>query len=72
MLPVTTTKPETLKRDDVFRHLMAGGVGFGPPHERDPARVLADVRADPPQAAGCGGVAGMMAACGARVRARSV
>jgi N-methylhydantoinase B len=45
MLPVTTTKPETLKQGDVFRHLMAGGGGFGPPVERDPARVLEDVRA---------------------------
>jgi len=45
MLPVTTTKPEMLKRGDVFRHLMAGGGGFGPPIERDPARVLEDVRA---------------------------
>ena len=45
MLPVTTTKPETLKRDELFRHLMAGGGGFGPPIERDPARVLEDVRA---------------------------
>ena len=45
MLPVTTTRPETLHRGDVFRHLMAGGGGYGPPAERDPARVLADVRA---------------------------
>jgi N-methylhydantoinase B len=45
MLPVTTTNPETLKRGDVFRHLMAGGGGFGPPTERDPERVLEDVRA---------------------------
>jgi N-methylhydantoinase B len=44
MLPVTTTRPETLRRDDVFRHLMAGGGGFGPSTERDPARVLEDVR----------------------------
>ncbi|MBM3526047.1 MAG: hydantoinase B/oxoprolinase family protein, partial [Alphaproteobacteria bacterium] len=45
VLPVTTTKPDTLKRNDVFRHLMAGGGGFGSPRERDPARVLDDVRA---------------------------
>lgn len=46
MLPVTTTKPETLTRGDVFQHVMAGGGGFGPPTERDPARVLEDVRAE--------------------------
>jgi N-methylhydantoinase B len=34
----------TLKRGDVFRHDQPGPGGWGDPLERDPARVLADVR----------------------------
>jgi N-methylhydantoinase B len=33
-----------LKRGDVIRHVLAGGGGFGWPFERDPGRVLEDVR----------------------------
>jgi N-methylhydantoinase B len=31
------------KAGDVFRHVSAGGGGYGDPLVRDPARVLADV-----------------------------
>ena len=34
----------TFRRDDVFRHELAGAGGWGDPLERDPAAVLADVR----------------------------
>lgn len=34
----------TIRRDDVFRHVLAGGGGWGDPLERDPALVLRDVR----------------------------
>jgi N-methylhydantoinase B len=34
----------TIRRGDVFRHELAGGGGWGDPLERDPERVLADVR----------------------------
>ena len=34
----------TIRRGDVFRHELAGGGGWGDPLERDPARVLRDVR----------------------------
>ena len=34
----------TIKRGDVFRHVLAGGGGWGDPLERDPAAVLRDVR----------------------------
>jgi N-methylhydantoinase B len=34
----------TIHRDDVFRLVLAGGGGFGDPFERDPERVLDDVR----------------------------
>ncbi|MCC7045248.1 MAG: hydantoinase B/oxoprolinase family protein [Alphaproteobacteria bacterium] len=33
-----------IKRDDIFRHEIAGPGGWGDPLERDPARVLRDVR----------------------------
>lgn len=45
LLPVTTTRPETLRRGDLFSHVMAGGGGFGDPFARDPLQVLDDVRA---------------------------
>ena len=34
----------TLKRGDVLRHVLAGAGGWGSPLERDPERVLDDVR----------------------------
>ena len=34
----------TLRRDDVFRHELAGAGGWGDPLERAPERVLRDVR----------------------------
>jgi len=34
----------TLRKGDVFRHELPGGGGWGDPLERDPARVLEDVR----------------------------
>jgi N-methylhydantoinase B len=34
----------TIRRGDVFRHELAGGGGWGDPLERDPERVLSDVR----------------------------
>jgi N-methylhydantoinase B len=43
ILPVLTTEPVTLRRGDVWRHVMAGGGGYGPAKERDPAMVLRDV-----------------------------
>src|SRR5262249_7752077 len=33
-----------IKSGDVFRHVLAGGGGYGDPLERDPAAVLRDVR----------------------------
>lgn len=42
-VPTLPTEPITLNRGDVFRHMMAGGGGFGDPFEREPERVLADV-----------------------------
>jgi N-methylhydantoinase B len=43
VLPVLMTEVEPLRRGDVYRHVMAGGGGYGPAHERDPERVLWDV-----------------------------
>jgi N-methylhydantoinase B len=34
----------TIRQGDVFRHELAGGGGWGDPLERDPERVLADIR----------------------------
>ncbi|HEX5612126.1 MAG TPA: hydantoinase B/oxoprolinase family protein, partial [Burkholderiales bacterium] len=34
----------TMKKNDVFRHVLAGAGGWGDPLERDPAAVLRDVR----------------------------
>jgi len=42
-LPVLVTEPIMLEKGDVFFHEMASGGGYGPPVERDPALVLADV-----------------------------
>ena len=41
--PVMPMEPIVLVRDDVFRHISAGGAGYGDPMKRDPSRVLADV-----------------------------
>jgi N-methylhydantoinase B len=42
-LPPLPTRPITLRRGTVFRHVMAGGGGFGDPLNRAPAAVLRDV-----------------------------
>ena len=42
-LPPMPMQPITLKVGDVYRHVMAGGGGFGDPLERDPESVRADV-----------------------------
>ena len=34
----------TIRKGDVYRHVVAGGGGWGDPLERDPAAVLSDVR----------------------------
>ena len=44
VLPVLMTEVQKLTRGDVFHHVMSGGGGFGDPLERDPERVLKDVR----------------------------
>lgn len=43
VLPVLLTTPEILRPGDVYRHIMAGGGGYGDPLERDPQLVLKDV-----------------------------
>jgi N-methylhydantoinase B len=43
ILPVLMTEVETLRKGDLFRHIMAGGGGYGDPLEREPALVLQDV-----------------------------
>jgi N-methylhydantoinase B len=43
VLPSMPMKPITLHAGDVYRHVMAGGGGFGDPVERDPEKVRADV-----------------------------
>jgi N-methylhydantoinase B len=42
-VPSLPTQPIILRRDDVFRHEMAGGGGYGDPLDRDPALVRADI-----------------------------
>ena len=42
-LPTMPMESLPLREGDVFRHVAAGGGGFGSALERDPARVLADV-----------------------------
>jgi len=46
VLPVLVTEAIELVRDDVFCHITPSGGGYGDPLERDPARVLEDVRAE--------------------------
>jgi N-methylhydantoinase B len=43
VLPVLMTDVARLRRGDVYRHIMAGGGGFGDPLARAPERVLQDV-----------------------------
>jgi N-methylhydantoinase B len=43
ILPVLTMEPTTLRRGDLFRHVIAGGGGYGPARERDPGLVRDDV-----------------------------
>tara|TARA_B100000963_G_C22630363_1_gene674635 strand:+ start:2164 stop:3897 length:1734 start_codon:yes stop_codon:yes gene_type:complete len=43
ILPVLMTEVEALNRGDVFRHIMAGGGGYGDPLKRKPDLVLKDV-----------------------------
>ena len=43
VLPTLPVRPVVLQTGDVFRHVMAGGGGYGEPRERDPAAVVADV-----------------------------
>ena len=38
----------TIRKGDVFRHVLAGGGGWGDPLERDPQAVLRDVRNEYP------------------------
>jgi len=42
--PLPSKLTMTIRRDDVFRHEVAGAGGWGDPFERDPERVLRDVR----------------------------
>jgi N-methylhydantoinase B len=42
-IPPMPMAPITLNRGEVYRHVMAGGGGFGPAAERDPQRVREDV-----------------------------
>jgi len=44
VLPTMPMEALKLRKGDVFRHVSAGGGGFGPAVERDPADVLEDVR----------------------------
>jgi N-methylhydantoinase B len=42
--PLPSKFTMTIRRGDVFRHVLAGAGGWGDPLERDPAAVLCDVR----------------------------
>lgn len=44
VLPVLMMEVEKLAKGDVFYHIMSGGGGYGAPLERDPEKVLKDVR----------------------------
>lgn len=46
VLPVLLSEPIPLRRNDVFRHRMASGGGYGPAVERECAAVLEDVVLD--------------------------
>ncbi len=43
VLPTMPTEPVTLQSGDVFRHVMAGGGGYGDPLERDPLLLREDL-----------------------------
>ncbi|HTZ38312.1 MAG TPA: hydantoinase B/oxoprolinase family protein [Stellaceae bacterium] len=43
-LPVCPMERVTLRRGDIFLHIQAGGGGWGDPLERDPEKVLLDIR----------------------------
>jgi len=43
ILPTLPMQPIPLEQGDLFRHITAGGGGYGDPLERDPQRVLDDV-----------------------------
>lgn len=43
-LPLPSKLTMTIRRGAVFRHVLAGGGGWGDPLEREPAHVLRDVR----------------------------
>jgi N-methylhydantoinase B len=43
VLPVLPMEGVPLRRNDLFRHVMPGGGGWGDPLERDPVQVLEDV-----------------------------
>ena len=36
--------PEMMNTGDLYRHIMAGGAGYGDPFEREPELVLKDVK----------------------------
>ena len=42
-LPTMPMNTQKLRRGDTFRHLSAGGGGYGDPLDRDPVAVLEDV-----------------------------
>jgi N-methylhydantoinase B len=44
VLPQNPMGPVSVRREEVFEHLGAGGAGVGDPLEREPVRVLDDVR----------------------------
>ena len=44
VLPVLFKEPVRMVRGDLFRHVLAGGGGFGDPLERDPELVRRDLR----------------------------
>ena len=43
VLPVLMTEVETLRQGELYRHIMAGGGGFGDPFDRPADKVLQDV-----------------------------
>jgi N-methylhydantoinase B len=43
VLPVLMTEVETLRQGELYRHIMAGGGGFGDPFDRPAHKVLQDV-----------------------------
>ncbi len=43
VLPPMPMQPIALHEGDLYRHVMAGGGGYGDPYDRDPERVRADV-----------------------------